>query len=169
MIFVTVGTHEQPFDRLIKELDTLIEKKVITETVIAQIGYCNYKPKNIEWYKFLSYQEMHNFTKEARVVITHGGPASFILPLQYNKIPIVVPRKAEFNEHINNHQVEFVKLIERKLNNLIPIYDVEDLGEKIRNYNKLTNLMSERSFSNNKNFNKQFKNVIDDLFKGVSK
>ena len=38
MIFVTVGTHEQPFDRLIKELDTLIEKKVITETVIAQIG-----------------------------------------------------------------------------------------------------------------------------------
>ncbi|MGO4874762.1 glycosyltransferase [Limosilactobacillus reuteri] len=169
MIFVTVGTHEQPFDRLIKELDTLIEKKVITETVIAQIGYCNYKPKNIEWYKFLSYQEMHNFTKEARVVITHGGPASFILPLQYNKIPIVVPRKAEFNEHINNHQVEFVKLIERKLNNLIPIYNVEDLGEKIRNYNKLTNLMSERSFSNNKNFNKQFKNVIDDLFKGVSK
>ena len=169
MIFVTVGTHEQPFDRLIKELDTLIEKKVITETVIAQIGYCNYKPKNIEWYKFLSYQEMHNFTKEARVVITHGGPASFILPSQYNKIPIVVPRKAEFNEHINNHQVEFVKLIERKLNNLIPIYNVEDLGEKIRNYNKLTNLMSERSFSNNKNFNKQFKNVIDDLFKGVSK
>lgn len=169
MIFVTVGTHEQPFDRLIKELDTLIEKKVITETVIAQIGYCNYKPKNIEWYEFLSYQEMHNFTKEARVVITHGGPASFILPLQYNKIPIVVPRKAEFNEHINNHQVEFVKLIERKLNNLIPIYNVEDLGEKIRNYNKLTNLMSERSFSNNKNFNKQFKNVIDDLFKGVSK
>ena len=169
MIFVTVGTHEQPFDRLIKELDTLIEKKVITETVIAQIGYCNYKPKNIEWYKFISYQEMHNFTKEARVVITHGGPASFILPLQYNKIPIVVPRKAEFNEHINNHQVEFVKLIERKLNNLIPIYNVEDLGEKIRNYNKLTNLMSERSFSNNKNFNKQFKNVIDDLFKGVSK
>lgn len=169
MIFVTVGTHEQPFDRLIKELDTLIEKKVITETVIAQIGYCNYKPKNIEWYKFLSYQEMHNFTKEARVVITHGGPASFILPLQYNKIPIVVPRKAEFNEHINNHQVEFVKLIERKLNNLIPIYNVEDLGEKIRNYNKITNLMSERSFSNNKNFNKQFKNVIDDLFKGVSK
>lgn len=169
MIFVTVGTHEQPFDRLIKELDTLIEKKVITEKVIAQIGYCNYKPKNIEWYKFLSYQEMHNFTKEARVVITHGGPASFILPLQYNKIPIVVPRKAEFNEHINNHQVEFVKLIERKLNNLIPIYNVEDLGKKIRNYNKITNLMSERSFSNNKNFNKQFKNVIDDLFKGVSK
>lgn len=30
------------------------------------------------------------------------------MPLQVGKIPIVVPRKYEFNEHVNDHQVNFV-------------------------------------------------------------
>ena len=33
MIFVTVGTHEQPMDRLLIELDELIEKGKIQEEV----------------------------------------------------------------------------------------------------------------------------------------
>ena len=33
---------------------------------------------------------------DARIVITHGGPASFIVPLQVGKTPIVVPRSIGF-------------------------------------------------------------------------
>ncbi|WP_275485624.1 glycosyltransferase, partial [Oenococcus oeni] len=58
MIFVTVGTHEQPFDRLLREVDKLIEKKVITEKVIMQTGFSKYTPKNAEWKSFLSYDQM---------------------------------------------------------------------------------------------------------------
>ena len=36
MIFVTVGTHEQPFNRLLEYVDKLKEQKVITEEVIMQ-------------------------------------------------------------------------------------------------------------------------------------
>ena len=32
MIFVTVGTHEQPFDRLLTEIDRLKENGTIQET-----------------------------------------------------------------------------------------------------------------------------------------
>ena len=43
MIFVTVGTHEQPFDRLLKCIDKMIEDGVIKESVIVQKGYTNYE------------------------------------------------------------------------------------------------------------------------------
>lgn len=34
MIFVTVGTHEQPFNRLIKKIDELKKDGIINEDVI---------------------------------------------------------------------------------------------------------------------------------------
>ena len=39
MIFVTVGTHEQPFNRLIQKVDELKKDGVITEDVIIQTGF----------------------------------------------------------------------------------------------------------------------------------
>lgn len=45
MIFVTVGTHEQPFNRLIQEVDHLVETGVIKEEVFIQTGYSTYEPK----------------------------------------------------------------------------------------------------------------------------
>ena len=114
MIFVTVGTHEQQFNRLIEYVDNLKRDGVIQEEVIMQTGFCTYEPKFCEWNKLISYKEMIKNVEDARIVITHGGPASFIMPLQIGKIPIVVPRQVEFNEHVNNHQVEFAKAVEKK-------------------------------------------------------
>lgn len=45
MIFVTVGTHEQPFNRLVEYMDRLKENKIIEEDVIIQIGYSTYEPQ----------------------------------------------------------------------------------------------------------------------------
>ena len=45
MIFVTVGTHEQPFNRLIQKVDELKKDGVITEDVIIQTGFSTYEPK----------------------------------------------------------------------------------------------------------------------------
>ncbi len=44
MIFVTVGTHEQPFNRLIKEVDRLVETGIIKDEVFIQTGYSTYEP-----------------------------------------------------------------------------------------------------------------------------
>ena len=100
MIFVTVGTHEQPFNRLVEYIDSLKKDGTITEEVIIQTGYSTYEPKYCKWQKLFPYQEMIKFVGEARIVITHGGPSSFIMPLQIGKTPIVVPRRHEFNEHV---------------------------------------------------------------------
>lgn len=99
MIFVTVGTHEQPFNRLIQKVDELKRDGVIKDDVIIQTGFSTYKPKYCQWSKLISYQQMVKNVADARIVITHGGPASFIMPLQIGKTPIVVPRQHQFNEH----------------------------------------------------------------------
>ena len=72
--------------------------------------------------------------KKARIIITHGGPASFILPLQEHKIPIIVPRQEKYNEHINNHQVEFVHFVEEKQKNIIIVDNIDDLRDVLEDY-----------------------------------
>ena len=100
MIFVTVGTHEQPFNRLIQKIDELKKDGIINEDVIIQTGFSTYEPKYCQWSKLIPHQQMVKNVADARIVITHGGPASFIMPLQIGKTPIVVPRQHQFNEHV---------------------------------------------------------------------
>ena len=164
MIFVTVGTHEQPFNRLIKKVDDLVANGNIKEKVIVQTGFSTYIPEHCEAHKMMSFEKMQQALKEARIVITHGGPSSFIEALQFGKVPIVVPRQEKFNEHVNNHQVDFTKLIAKRMNNIIPVYDINDLGQTIDNYEQIAKTKNTGESSNNKQFNEKLKKVIDGLF-----
>lgn len=165
MIFVTVGTHEQPFNRLLECVDKLKEENIITEDVIMQIGFSTYVPKNCEWKKLFPYDEMIENVKKARIVITHGGPSSFIMPLQKGKIPIVVPRQKKFDEHVNDHQVDFAKAVAERQKNIIVVTDIELLKETLLNYDNIIAGMDVSQQSNNANFNKKFEIMIDELFK----
>lgn len=163
MIFVTVGTHEQPFNRLIKKMDDLVANKDIKENVIVQTGFSTYVPKYCEAHKMMSFEEMQQALKEARIVITHGGPSSFIEALQFGKVPIVVPRQEKFNEHVNNHQVDFTKLIAKRMNNIIPVYDINDLKKIIDNYDQIAKTKNADESSNNKQFNEKLEKVVKKL------
>ncbi|MGZ1207604.1 hypothetical protein ACXO4M_09245 [Lactobacillus delbrueckii subsp. bulgaricus] len=65
---------------------------------------------------------------------------------------IVVPRQLKFNEHVNNHQVDFTKLIAERMNNIIPVYDIANLGQTIADYDTIVKKNSGES-SNNLKFN----------------
>ena len=159
MIFVTVGTHEQQFDRLVKEIDRLKGNNFITEDVIIQTGYSDYVPKYCEAIKFLKFEEMKRFLAEARIVITHGGPASFLSVLELKKTPIVVPRKLEFEEHVNNHQLDFSLKIMSRGYDILVVEHIEDLWNKINGFSS-----EESSFkSNNMEFNEKLTNIVDKL------
>lgn len=164
MIFVTVGTHEQPFDRLLKCIDNMIENGQIKEEVIVQKGYTDYEPKNYKAEKLIPYEQMQENIKKARIVITHGGPASFIAPLAIGKIPIVVPRKKEFNEHVNNHQLEFAKEVAIRMKNIIVAETDNEIRDSIVNYDKKIKKLSNNNSSNNKSFCKELEKEINKLF-----
>lgn len=163
MIFVTVGTHEQSFDRLIKYMDNWAAMH--NEEVVVQTGFSTCVPRNCRWKKLFPYSQMVENVKKARIVITHGGPSSFIMPLQERKIPIVVPRKKEFNEHVNNHQVDFCEQVSKKYRNIIVIKDENELDNTIKNYNKIVEKMSVGLYSNNKKFCEEFSKIVDGLVK----
>ena len=163
MIFVTVGTHEQPFNRLIKAVDELKRDGVITEDVMMQTGFSTYEPRYCKWSKLISYQDMVKNVENARIVITHGGPASFIMPLQIGKTPIVVPRQHKFEEHINDHQVEFARNVVERMGTIILVEDIEKLGKIITEYDEIVSGMRHRMCSNNNNFCVKLENIVADL------
>lgn len=164
MIFVTVGTHEQPFNRLIEEVDRLKGAGEIEDEVIIQRGYSTYKPKHCLSYDMLSYEDMEKYMREARIIITHGGPASFIAPLSLGKIPIVVPRQAKYHEHVNDHQLEFCRQVAERMNNIILVEDVKILEKILQKQTTHLKRISSEIFSNNQNFNKQLREQIELLF-----
>ena len=163
MIFVTVGTHEQPFNRLVKSVDELKRDGIITEDVIIQTGFSTYEPEYCTWSKLIPYQDMLKNVEDARIVITHGGPASFIMPLQIGKTPIVVPRQHQFNEHVNDHQVEFARNVAERMKTIIPVEDVSKLGEVITNYDQIVAGMGHGMSSNNEKFCEKLENLVAEL------
>lgn len=163
MIFVTVGTHEQPFNRLVQKIDELKRDGVITEDVVIQTGFSTYVPKYCKWNKLIPYQDMVKNVADARIVITHGGPASFIMPLQIGKTPIVVPRQHKFDEHVNDHQVEFARNVAQRMGTIIPVEDIEKLGEAIRDYDQIVADMGHGMSSNNEKFNAELEEIVNEL------
>lgn len=163
MIFVTVGTHEQPFDRLVKCIDDLKGQGNIQEDVIIQTGFSTYEPKNCEWSKMLPFSEMTKNVAEARIIITHGGPASFLMALQIGKIPIVVPRQKQLKEHVNDHQVLFSRAVAERMGNIIVVENMTGMEDAIRSYEETAASMAAAHKSNNSNFNAAFGKMVNGM------
>lgn len=164
MIFVTVGTHEQQFNRLVECVDQMKEKGLLEEEVIIQTGFSTYEPKHCTWQKLLPFQQMVKNVELARIVITHGGPSSFIMPLQIGKIPIVVPRQKQYQEHVNDHQVDFCRAVSQRQGNIILAEEMDALEQAILNYDEITAGMTAGQSSNNAKFNEAFGALVEGLF-----
>lgn len=127
MIFITVGSREYPFDRLLKEIDKLIENGIIKESVFAQIGHSKYVPKMYKYKRFLDAEEYGEFQSKADVIISHGGTGALIGSLKKEKIVIAVPRLSKFGEHIDDHQIQVSTMLD-ELGYLKSVIDIDELG-----------------------------------------
>lgn len=162
MIFVTVGTHEQQFNRLIKHMDEWAACH--DEKLVIQTGYSTYKPQFCQWKKLYSYKEMIDLVEAARIVITHGGPASFIMPLQIGKVPIVVPRQLQFGEHVNNHQLDFCTTVEKRYHNILLVKNIDELFRIIDRYDEVCADLKINSFKGNHEFNQSLEKIVQNLW-----
>lgn len=109
MIFVVVGTQKFQLNRLLKEIDTEIEKGIIKEEVFAQIGNSDYTPKHYKFKKFINKDEFEKIMEECTILITHSGVGTIISGLNHNKPVIIYPRLKKYNEHVDDHQTEIAK------------------------------------------------------------
>lgn len=113
MIFAAVGTQKFPMDRLLAELDRLAGSGALDEPVFMQTGVSTSEFRHCRSNSFLDKAEMAAKVAESSLVICHAGVGSILMALQAGKKVIVVPRRAMFAEHVDDHQVEIARSFAR--------------------------------------------------------
>ncbi len=154
MVFVTLGTQDKEFPRLLKEVEKLIDKGIINEEVVAQVGSTNYSSDKIKVVDYLSRNEVLNYIKNSKYVITHGGVGTIIDSINLGKKVIAVPRLKKYKEHVNDHQLEIVN----EFSKLGFILDGSNLEQAIY---KLDSFIPKKYKSNNSNFVELIDNYIN--------
>jgi UDP-N-acetylglucosamine transferase subunit ALG13 len=102
MIFVSVGTHEAPFDRLLTAVDEL----ELDEVLVVQCGPSAIRPVRATCVEYLPFEEVVEHIRSSRAVVSHAGVGSVMIALANGRRPIVVPRLQRFGEHVDDHQLE---------------------------------------------------------------
>jgi UDP-N-acetylglucosamine transferase subunit ALG13 len=135
MIFITLGSQKFQFNRLLMAIDELVKNVVINDTVIAQIGYSDYKPINYEYKDFMDRDEFEAEIDKADVVITHGGTGAIIGALKKGKKVIAVPRLAKYGEHVDDHQLQLIGQF-RELNLICSCQECNKIGNALETVKK---------------------------------
>jgi UDP-N-acetylglucosamine transferase subunit ALG13 len=112
LIFVTVGS-KRPFDRLIRAVDEWAALRGRSD-VFAQIANATYVPKHFQFTNFVEPSEFKRLVQQAHLVVAHAGIGSIISALELGKPIVVMPRRAQFREQVNDHQVSTAKHFEVK-------------------------------------------------------
>ncbi len=103
MIFVTVGTNEARFDRLLHAVAAL----TVDEQLLVQHGHSSPIPHpHAELVDFLTFDGMVAAISAARVVVSHAGVGSVLVSLANGKRPVVVPRLSQHDEAVDDHQLQ---------------------------------------------------------------
>lgn len=93
MIYITVGTYPEGFDRLIHFMDDISSELQLN--CIAQISGGKYIPKNMEYSSFYSVEDQEKLISKSDFIISHGGFGVIGDMLRKNKEFIVFPRPPE--------------------------------------------------------------------------
>lgn len=120
MIFATVGT-QLPFDRLLLGLDGWAAANPGIP-VHAQVGASRCRLPHIETVAHLGQAEFRARLKQARLIVAHAGMGTILSAAELGKPLILMPRRAAFNEHRNDHQQDTVREMVR-LSNVTVVED----------------------------------------------
>lgn len=110
MILATLGTHHQPFDRFVRVALAIAGD----EQLVIQHGHTARVPAgpSVQWHRWLSPEDMAALMRAADVVITHAGVASIVDAVRTGHRPIVVARRQHLGEHVDDHQLQIVSVLE---------------------------------------------------------
>lgn len=159
MILILLGTQNNSFHRLLEEVEKNIQDGTINEEVIVQAGYTKFDSKNMKIFDLISREELEKLQTQADLIITHGGVGSIITSIRKGKKVIAVPRKHEYEEHVNNHQIEIVKNFD-ELGFIIGIEKTTDLKKAIE---KSKEFKPKKYETNNQLMIKTIEEFIDNI------
>jgi UDP-N-acetylglucosamine transferase subunit ALG13/adenine/guanine phosphoribosyltransferase-like PRPP-binding protein len=131
LIFLTVGTWRNGYDRLVKAIDDLVASGLIDVPVKAQIGYGQYRPKHLEIIDFCPPDEFASLIAESAVVVSHAGMGTIAQAVKNGKPIVVLPRKCALGEVDSDHQFDTAAQLEAE-GKILVAREIGDLPGKIR-------------------------------------
>ena len=155
MIFVTLGTHELQFNRLL----SYVEKTFIDEEVIIQSGNTEFQSGKYKVRPFLEAKDFNECIEKCNLVICHGGVGTILSALRKDKKVIVVPRLYIYNEHNDDHQLEISNKLDKQ-GYIITCQNYTEFNEAIKNYKSKE--LKKYKFNNEKII-KFIKTYIDEI------
>lgn len=159
MIFVTLGTQDKSFERLLNEIEKQIELGNIKEKVVVQAGFTKFESKYMELFDLIPMDDFDKLMNECDLLITHGGVGSIISGLKKNKKVIAVARLAKYKEHMNDHQKQIVDNFSNA-GYILKFDDGDDLGEVLK---KVKGFTPNKYTSNTNNMIKLVTDKINEL------
>ena len=157
MIFVTLGTQDKTFERLLKAIDKAIENGEIKEKVIVQAGNTKYESNNMEIFDLISQDEFQKLVDKCDLLITHGGVGSILSAVKQGKKVIAAARLKKYNEHVNDHQKKIINKLEKE-EYLIELKNFNQIGKTLK---KAENFKPKKFKSNTDNMINLIENLIE--------
>ena len=158
MIFVTLGTQDKSFSRLLEAIEDKIKAGKIKDKVIVQAGYTKFQSKYMEVFDLVPIDKFNEYVEKCDVLITHGGVGSILTGLTNNKKVIATPRLSKYKEHTNDHQVQIVSEFAKR-GYILEVLDLDKIDEVIKEAKKFK---PKKYKSNNDNMKKLITDYIDD-------
>lgn len=158
MIFVTLGTQDKSFSRLLEAIDKEIENGNIHDEVIVQAGFTEYHSSNMKIFDLIPAEEFDKYIEKSDLVITHGGAGSILTAIKNNKKVIAAARLAKYKEHTNDHQKQIVKEFSDQ-GYILELRDFSKLGKLIE---KSKSFKPKKFESNTENMIKLIEDYIED-------
>lgn len=135
MIFVTLGTQDKPFNRLLEAVQKQIDNKKIKGKVIVQAGCTKFESKDMEIFDLIPMEDFEKNISDCDILITHGGVGSIVDALKRNKVVIAAARLEKYGEHVNDHQLQIIKNFS-EAGYIIALNDFNKLDEALKQAKK---------------------------------
>jgi UDP-N-acetylglucosamine transferase subunit ALG13 len=114
LVFATVGTDHHRFERLMDWIDAWGALHPEARLVV-QHGNAR-AVERAESIAFLQPERFRELLRDASAVVCPGGPGAIMETRAAGLRPIVVPRRGDLGEHVDNHQLAFSRFLgEREL------------------------------------------------------
>jgi UDP-N-acetylglucosamine transferase subunit ALG13 len=131
MIFVVLGTWEAPFTRPLVEIEQVARDGLLDQPIVVQSGATSYQSTKLQLVPYFDKDELERMYEQAQFIIAQAGVGSIMLGLRKGKKVISVARRAQYDEHIDDHQLEILDVFS-KSNYVLPWNAAGDLPQVLR-------------------------------------
>jgi len=104
-----VGNAKQPFYRLLDAVRII--SSTLPQPVIVQHGNTPFDDPACVCHAFMDRETVSELMAKSELIICHAGAGTVIEAVRAGRVPVVMPRKRAFGEHVDDHQIEFAAML----------------------------------------------------------